>query len=101
MLKLKVIGAVLVFFLVSVVFYIEKRRSQLEENGRYTVAPTIGTDGKFIKYKFVYGGIEHYDKSPRLKYDVDIMDGRYFVRFLSSDLDVNEIFWEASAKLPG
>ncbi|MBS1558362.1 MAG: hypothetical protein JST69_06495 [Bacteroidetes bacterium] len=92
---LKVFGAVLLaVFLLYMFISIGIRRNKLSAHGKYTVGITLGRHGKFIDFKFYVNGKEFKNDNPVQKYNPEERDGKYFVKFLPSDPDVNEIFWD-------
>jgi hypothetical protein len=80
----------LIFFFV----YISVQRSKLASNGRYTIGTTIAQNGKFISLKFKVNGQEFVADHNRLKYSPEERDGRYFIKYLPSDPEVNEVYWD-------
>lgn len=93
--RLNFIGGLLVG--VSIVFifiYIGKQRSDLSVKGKYTVGVTQGRQGKFITTKLVVDEREYTTNHDVLKYDPKEREGRYFMKFLPSDPEVNEIYWD-------
>ena len=96
--KIKTFGAIcLAIFLLSIILYIARQRNKLNSNGRFTIGTTINRQGKFVSVRIIVGNKEYKTNHNTLKYTPLERDGKYFVKFLPSDPDVNEIYWDREA----
>jgi hypothetical protein len=93
--RFEVISGILVaLVLMSALFYGGIIRHNLRANGRYTIGLTVGQNGKFIRYRFSVNGVQQVNENQRLKYSPVINGGRYFVKYLPSDLTVSQIHFD-------
>jgi len=92
---LKVFGAVLLItFLIYMFVSIGIRRDKLSAHGKYTVGITLGRHSKFVDFKFYVNRKEFKNNNPVQKYDPKEREGKYFVKYLPGNPEVNEIFWD-------
>lgn len=93
--KLNYFGGILLgIALVSAIVYISSKQTELESNGRYTIGETHGQNGKFIRYTFKVERKEFSSEYPILKFSPLVNGGRYYVKYLPSDLSISEIYWD-------
>ena len=97
--KLKFIASTL--FVLSITYIFARgciQQSRLNNSGKFTIAHTVGSEfasrGPLIKIKFIVKGIEYSGKKRSLKYNPIIYDGRYFIKYLPSDPEINDIYWD-------
>lgn len=88
------IGLFLIFILAFYLIRGRIKQHKLKDEGRFTIGTTYGSNGKFVKYKFSVEGVVYEDEGQKLKFPVITDEGRYFVKYLPSDLTISEIYWD-------
>jgi hypothetical protein len=74
------------------------QNNDLNSKGRYTIGITVGESvvsrGPWIKFKFEANGSEYFSEQRSLKYRPTINGGKYYVKYLPSNPEINEIYWD-------
>jgi hypothetical protein len=97
--KLAGIFLIVSFLIIGVAVVIsEMNRSELRKKGKYTIGTTekiflVLKSGRKVEYKFNVQD-EVYTSSSGYREGVVVPNGRYYVKFLPADPEINEIFFD-------
>ncbi len=97
--KINAVGGVLVLIVILfLIFRGSIQQNELDRSGIMTVGTTQGQNvvsgGVWIKYSFFVDSIEYHGASRAFEFKPEIVGGKYFLKYLPKDPNVNEIYWD-------